>query len=103
MGIRCKNKEVIGSQKMEGNRKKWIDITKGIAITLVVFQHACGSLYKSGIYADKGLSNIISFIGTFHMPLFIILSGYCFSLAYLKDGVLKKERVWKQIINLSLL
>lgn len=88
---------------MENDRKKYLDITKGIAITLVVFQHACGSLYKSGIYADESLSNIISFIGTFHMPLFMILSGYCFSLAYYQDGALKKDRVRKRIINLILL
>lgn len=42
----------------------WIDILKGIAIILVVWGHNC---------PDH------SFVYTFHMPLFFILSGFLFS------------------------
>ena len=47
-------------------RKKWIDIAKGVAIILVIIGHSAP--YKS---VTRNL------IYSFHMPLFFILSGYC--------------------------
>ena len=42
---------------------KWIDITKFIAITLMIIGHTITN------------HNLLVFIYSFHMPLFIILSG----------------------------
>lgn len=47
-------------------RELWIDVLKGIAILLVVVGHNC-----------EGKLN--SFIFSFHMPLFFLISGYLFS------------------------
>ena len=47
---------------------------KGIAILLMVMVHA-GSPRYTGQY-----------IGMFHMPLFFIMSGYCFKAKYLQDA-----------------
>ncbi len=48
-------------------RLEWIDIAKGIAIILVVLGHATGA------------SIMGKYIYSFHMPLFFIISGMCFS------------------------
>lgn len=44
------------------NRMNWIDWAKAIAITLVVFGH---------IHSD-----FMSYIFSFHMPFFLMLSGF---------------------------
>ena len=49
------------------NRIEWIDIAKGIGIIFVVLGHC---VVKTDL--------IHKFIFSFHMPLFFILSGYCF-------------------------
>lgn len=51
----------------ENQRIDWIDIAKGIGIILVVLGHC---VVKTD-FTHK-------FIFSFHMPLFFILSGYCF-------------------------
>ena len=86
------------------DRIVWIDICKGIAILFVVFQHACGSIYKSGISDSELLSKIISFIGSFHMPLFMIISGYLFYHAYFqKEKSSEDRKIRNQVLNLCLL
>lgn len=49
-------------------RVHWIDISKGIAIICVFLGHTVSSP-----------SEISHFVYSFHMPLFFLLSGYCFS------------------------
>ena len=49
-------------------RIHWIDIAKGIAIICVFLGH---TITTEGVLS--------SFIYLFHMPLFFMLSGYCFS------------------------
>uniref|UniRef100_UPI004029A432 acyltransferase family protein n=1 Tax=Candidatus Stercorousia sp. TaxID=3048886 RepID=UPI004029A432 len=48
----------------------WADITKGIAIILVIMGHS---------FASTG--NICKFIFLFHMPLFFLISGYFFNFS----------------------
>lgn len=50
------------------------DAIKGICITLMVFGHIT---YLGG--ASEALASIKTFIYTFHMPIFFILSGFFFS------------------------
>ena len=52
---------------MYKERLQWLDIAKGIGITLVVYGHLQG---------DPPGRNLVY---CFHMPLFFVLSGYCFS------------------------
>lgn len=65
---------------MKNERNLFIDILKGIAIILVVLGHAIQ--YGSGEYFYNNkmyFSNIIFiFIYSFHMPLFMLISGYMF-------------------------
>lgn len=61
------------------NRKNYIDLSKGIGITLVIIGHLNQDIFQSA----KGL---ISVIYTFHMPLFFLLSGILFN----KDVELKQ-------------
>lgn len=56
------------------SRIDYIDVAKGIGLIAVVFGH----LYTYG----GGISRIIF---SFHMPLFFILSGYCFSPERITD------------------
>lgn len=56
------------------NRDNSISMTKGLAIILMVISHAPFS--KIGW----------QFISMFHMPLFFIVSGYCFKENYLNDS-----------------
>lgn len=56
------------SNTLENNRRiAWIDTAKAIAMLLIVFGH----VYIAG-YAQR-------FVYTFHVPVFVFLSGYCFS------------------------
>ena len=61
-------------------RNDYIDIVKGVAISLVVLGHciqfASGSqnLHTGAFYAN----HIFKFIYSFHMPLFMLISGYLF-------------------------
>ena len=74
-----------------------------MAIILVVIQHSCGSLYNSGIHTNGSLPIIITIIGTFHMALFMFLSGFVFALAYCRRGIVKTEKFKMQFENLCLL
>lgn len=54
-------------KKKDANRKEWIDIAKGIGIIFVVLGHC--------FVKETPVHN---WIFSFHMPLFFLLSGYCF-------------------------
>ena len=80
-------------------RVHWIDIAKGIAIVLVVIGHVVSSYHGSGLYIDNQMFNFISqFVYSFHMALFMILSGYLVNLGKKKEGS-KGKRILQVIIN----
>lgn len=56
---------------MNEKRINWIDVAKGWAIFLVIIGHSGISQYLCDVY---------SWIYSFHMALFFILSGYVFSV-----------------------
>ena len=63
-------------------RNPTVDIAKGVAICLMVLGHS--EMPRWGC----------NFIYMFHMPLFFILSGYCFKEKYLEDvGTFIKHRL----------
>ena len=68
------------------NRFEYIDILKGVAILLVVFGH----LLQSNT-VESCNHPIFSFIYSFHMPLFMFISGYIgyktYNVLNLKDAV----------------
>jgi fucose 4-O-acetylase-like acetyltransferase len=69
------------------NRIKWVDIAKGIGIILVIVGHTIALEYSAPIY-------------TFHMPLFIFLSGFVFHLSQGKHSV--RITIVKRVLSLLL-
>lgn len=60
-----------------------LDIIKGIAIILVVMGHCIqygsgNDYYTSALFFEE---NIFKFIYSFHMPLFMLISGYVFGFS----------------------
>lgn len=75
---------------MKGNRNIAIDILKGIGIILVVVGHSgCPKLLNELIYS-------------FHMPLFLIASGYFFSDKYIETILSVKQYAKKKLKTLYL-
>lgn len=71
------------------NRNEYFDIIKGLTIILVLFGHALEA--SSGMISRGSLSffydPIHNFIYSFHMPLFMIVSGYFFYKSYSRHNV----------------
>lgn len=97
------------------SRLQWLDGLKGMTIVFVVFNHVVESFEKNGLFitASNVTNNDIfqrlailvhEFIGSYHMPLFICLSGFAFSLAYMDaNGEIVWRKYRSQIANLILL
>lgn len=69
---------------LPSQRENWIDIAKGLGISLVVYGHVQRGLIKAHIIKDSPTWQFLdTLIYSFHMPLFFLLSGY-FLLAGLR-------------------
>lgn len=62
-------------------KEKWIDISKGIVILLVIFEHSLMQI-------DFIAKNILMF----HMPFFFFISGLCFNSNMNNE----EERKWRR-------
>ena len=63
----------------ENTRVIWVDATKGLAITLVVFGHVLGGVLARGWLDKTGPFELVyRYIYLFHMPLFFAVSGFFF-------------------------
>jgi fucose 4-O-acetylase-like acetyltransferase len=67
------------------NRLLWIDYSKGIGIILVVYGHVIKGLYNANALDAAYYNNPYTFVYSFHMPLFFILSGYIFYNSFIKN------------------
>ena len=96
---------------MRHERQLWLDNIKGLAVLSVVLAHVANMYYDHGMY--KECAGFFSFISNvmdaFMMPLFFIISGYSFGLAYVdrRDESnyrikLKTSKVHRQMLNLFL-
>lgn len=65
-------------------RLDYIDIAKGIGIFMVVFTHS-----PMFIPVIDQMSNIIIWVGAFHMPLFFIICGFTVKSPTNIDGLRK--------------
>lgn len=86
---------------MSNNRLLYIDFLKGIAIFLMVMGHF---LYGLHMPNNNGQYIIAQIIYTFHMPLFMFVSGYVFDLnnKYKWNFIELREVMWKKMLTLLL-
>lgn len=80
------------------NRDISIDTLKGFLIVLVILGHLIGSLSVSG-----GGGAVWNLIYAFHMPLFVLISGYFSRAEKLSLSSIIKPLIIFQIINVALL
>lgn len=64
------NSRLISTNKI-ATRDRWLDISRGILIILVVFGHSRGGLHWQ-------LKGAVDYVYLFHMPAFFIISGYLY-------------------------
>lgn len=78
-------------------RMSWIDTAKGITIVLVVIGHVGSSYHSAGLYLTSNLFCFShDFVYSFHMPMFMLLSGLLFSYSTVND---KKSAIKQKIFN----
>ncbi len=79
-------------------RIAWIDYVKGVAIVCVVLGHVVSSYHNSNLYLNNYLFNFThQFVYSFHMALFLIVSGYLVSRG--KKVSSKRKQAIQTIIN----
>lgn len=88
--------------KQEDQRIGYIDALKGFTILCAVLGHVIGGYLTMGTYPEASgqLRKIYNLIYSFHMPLFMMLSGYLYYTAYFSDsGRSDRGRIHRQIYN----
>lgn len=73
-------KSITLTDRTQKKRIEWIDIAKGIGMVLVMLGHAPIS-YVSPFCDEISIHNV--FLYSFHIPLFMFLSGLCFPIRIL--------------------
>lgn len=76
-------------------REAWLDSLKGFAALLVVLGHVLSGYLDAGTFpaAYDSFYAVRTWIYSFHMPLFFLLSGFTFTLAYYRGGTLRPGRL----------
>ncbi len=85
------------------NRILWLDALKGLTIICVVTGHVADGYLVGNTFPEcqNSIQCIFNIIYSFHMPLFFILSGYFFSLAYQDNNMSPRtDKLKLQIPNL---
>lgn len=63
------------STSIQSPRIKWIDMSRGVAIVLVVLGHVIGNAQAASTISGHTWEIIHDIIYSFHMPLFFFMSG----------------------------
>lgn len=84
----------------ESKRINWVDISKGIAIICVIMGHVATSYHDSRLFlSDASVFNFLhQLVYSFHMALFMILSGYLYAMSSAHGKNIKNTKKVK-IIN----
>lgn len=85
---------------VENNRNRTIDVIKGIAIIFVIYGH-CIQFGSGADYLETGSfynNSLFKFIYSFHMPLFMLISGYLFYYTLQKHSY--KDALYSRIKSL---
>ena len=91
----------MGDAKGSG-REAWLDGLKGFAILLVILGHVLSGYLDANTFPEAYWSfyQVRTLIYSFHMPLFFLLSGFTFTLAYWREGGLRWDGYVRQLGNL---
>lgn len=90
---------------MEQNNKrdKLADLLKGYACLLVVFGHVIMGIRKASIVIPNGMYQLELFIWTFHVALFMFLSGYVYNInGGWKSKKSRKSFIVNKLVNLGI-
>lgn len=87
---------------MRAKREPWLDALKGFAIVLVVLGHSLSGYLDANTFPEAyaGFYALRSWIYSFHMPLFFLISGFTFTLAYCPPQGLCRQRYARQMLGL---
>ena len=91
-----------GAEYFDRQRIEYIDALKGFAILCVVLGHIADGYIGVGAYYEVSelLYNIRNLVYAFHMPLFMMLSGYIYYTAYFSNGGRPdKKHIHLQVCN----
>lgn len=90
-----------GGGTTSSSRVGYIDALKGFAILCVVLGHVADGYISAGMYSEHfSLNAIHDAIYSFHMALFMLISGYVFYMAYFDEqGFEKTNRLHLQLLN----
>lgn len=92
------------SSPRERARLTWLDSLKGFAILCVVAGHVVYGYIKAGAYPDSAASefSLLQFFASFHMPLFILISGFIYSMVYFDAaGQPKMGKLKVQLLDIA--
>lgn len=91
-----------GNSEKNNGRIRWLDAWKGFAMLLVVLGHIADGYLDAGLFDTHSniLQTVYDVIYSFHMPLFFVLSGYAFYIAYAKKREEKKIKFYAQLWNI---
>lgn len=83
-------------------REAWLDGLKGFGCLLVILGHVLSGYLDAGTFPGcyGPLYSLRTWIYSFHMPLFFLLSGFTFTLAYFRDGKLRRSHFFRQLLDL---
>ncbi|HBW37313.1 acyltransferase [Desulfosporosinus sp. BICA1-9] len=85
--------------RAESKREYWLDVAKGEAIIAVVMGHVVASYHNSGLLLEAtGFNFVHSFIASFQMPLFFVISGYLYRVTDQRDVTLG-NKIGKKVLS----
>lgn len=103
--LRNSAKKAVGGGNSQ-TRIAYIDSMKGFAILCVVIGHVPEIYIAHNIVNSntaKLLFDIMNAVYTFHMPLFMMISGYVYSLAYFEENRKPdRARIYRQAGNMAI-
>ena len=68
----------------------------------VVLGHVADGYFSAGMYPESStfIYSVYNIMYAFHMPLFMMISGFVFCTAYVREGIPNTKRIFRQILNL---